>query len=134
MKIIQKSVEDIYETFITHVSEGRGMSKEAVDSIGQGRVWTGTDALKLGLVDVLGGLEDAIKIAANMASLENFRITSLPKQIDPMEKLIKDLKGGAKASIIENELGESYQFYKEVNNILEMDKVQMRMPYSFKIN
>ena len=132
--IIQKSVEDIYDTFITHVSEGRSMSKEAVDAIGQGRVWTGTDALDLGLIDVLGGLEDAIDIAANMASLENYRISSLPKQIDPVEELIKDLTGGAKASILENELGKSYQLYKEVNNILEMDEVQMRMPYSFEIN
>ena len=58
----------------------------------------------------------------------------LPKQIDPMEELIKDLTGGAKVSILENELGESYQLYKEVNNILEMDEVQMRMPYFFEIN
>lgn len=132
--IIQKSVEDIYDTFITHVSEGRRMSKEAVDAVGQGRVWTGADALDLGLVDVLGGLEDAIDIAANMAGLENYRISSLPKKIDPMEKLIKDLTGGAKTSILENELGESYRLYKEINNILEMDEVQMRMPYSFEIN
>lgn len=132
--IIQNSVEDIYDTFITHVANGRDMSKEAVDAIGQGRVWTGTDALELGLIDVLGGLEDAINIAANMAELENYRISSLPKQLDPMEELLKDITGGAKASILENELGNSYQLYKEVNNILEMDEVQMRMPYSFEIN
>ncbi|MBJ11159.1 MAG: signal peptide peptidase SppA [Flavobacteriales bacterium] len=132
--IIQKSVEDIYDTFITHVSEGRSMSKEAVDAIGQGRVWTGTDARDLGLVDVLGGFEDAIDLAANMANLENYRISYLPKKIDPMEELIKDLTGGAKVSILENELGESYQLYKEINNILEMDEVQMRMPYFFEIN
>ena len=79
--IIQKSVEDIYDTFITHVSEGRSMSKEAVDAIGQGRVWTGTDALDLGLIDVLGGLEDAIDIAANMANLENYRISSCQNKL-----------------------------------------------------
>ena len=109
------------------------MSKEAVDAIGQGRVWTGTDARDLGLVDVLGGFEDAIDLAANMANLENYRISYLPKQIDPMEELIKDLTGGAKASILENELGKTYKLYKEVNNILEMDEEQMRMPYSFEI-
>lgn len=132
--IIQKSVERIYDTFITHVASGRGMSKEAVDAIGQGRVWTGTDALKLGLVDVLGGLEDAIEIAANMAKLENYRISSLPKQLDPMEELIKELTGGAKASILETELAGTHQIYKEMNNILKMDKVQMRLPYHFEIN
>ena len=84
------------------------------------------------MVDVLGGFEDAIDIAANMANLENYRISYLPKKIDPMEELIKDLTGGAKVSILENELGESYQLYKEINNILEMDEVQMRMPYFLK--
>lgn len=132
--IIQNSVEQVYDTFITHVSEGRSMSKEAVDAIGQGRVWTGTDALELGLVDVLGGLEDAIEIAANMADLENYRISSLPEQLDPMQELIKEITGGAKAAIMEDELGESYKFYKELQHILEMDKLQTRMPLYFEIN
>ena len=132
--IIQKSVEDIYDTFIMHVSEGRNMSKKEVDAIGQGRVWSGEDAIDLGLIDVLGGLEDAIEIAASMAGLENYRISFLPKQIDPMQEFIKNLTGVVKTSIFEKELGEPYQLYKEVNNILEMDKVQMRMPYYFEIN
>ena len=132
--IIQNSVEQVYDTFITHVSEGRSMSKEAVDAIGQGRVWTGTDALGLGLVDVLGGLEDAIEIAANMADLENYRISSLPEQLDPVQELIKEITGGAKAAILEDELGESYKFYKELNNILKLDQIQTRMPLYFEIN
>lgn len=132
--IIQNSVVQIYDTFITHVSEGRSMSKEAVDAIGQGRVWTGTDALELGLVDVLGGLEDAIEIAANMADLENYRISNLPEQLDPMQELIKEITGGAKAAIMEDELGESYKFYKELQHVLEMDKLQTRMPLYFEIN
>ena len=132
--IIQNSVEQVYDTFITHVSEGRSMSKEAVDAIGQGRVWTGTDALGLGLVDVLGGLEDAIEIAVNMADLENYRISSLPEQLDPVQELIKEITGGAKAAILEDELGESYKFYKELNNILELDQIQTRMPLYFEIN
>lgn len=131
--IIQSSVEKIYDTFIGHVAEGRKMSKEAVDAIGQGRVWTGSDALDLGLVDVLGGLEDAIDIAAKMAKLENYRISSLPKQKDPMEELIKDLQGNAKASIMKDELKSAYPFYEELKSVLEMDKIQMRMPYHFEL-
>jgi protease-4 len=132
--IIQRGVVKVYDTFITHVAAGRKMSKEAVDAIGQGRVWTGRDALELGLVDVLGGLEDAIEIAANMADLEEYRISNLPKQKDPMEELIKELSGQARASIIEDELGASYQYYKELKNILEMDQLQARMPYYFEIH
>ena len=131
--IIQSSVEKIYDTFIGHVAEGRKMSKEAVDAIGQGRVWTGSDALELGLVDVLGGLDDAIDIAAKMAKLENYRISSLPKQKDPMEELIKDLQGNAKASIMKDELKNAYPFYEELKSVLEMDKIQMRMPYHFEL-
>ena len=67
-----------YDTFLDRVSQGRHMTKEAVNEIAQGRVWTGEDALKLGLVDVLGGLEDAIAIAANKAGLNNYQITELP--------------------------------------------------------
>ena len=65
LDVIQESVEDVYETFITHVSEGRGMSKRDVDNIGQGRVWSGIDALEIGLIDEIGGLEDAIVSAQN---------------------------------------------------------------------
>ena len=85
-QIIQNSVESIYDTFITRVSEGRNLSKEYIDSIGQGRVWTGRDALELGLIDVLGGLETAIKLSSEMANLENYRIVNLPKQKDLFER------------------------------------------------
>ena len=132
--IIQKSVERIYDTFITHVSKGRNISKEEVDKIGQGRVWTGKDALELGLVDVLGGLEDAIKIAAKMANLESYRIKSLPEQIDPMEKLITNITGTSKAYFLKNELGDSYKYYKNINQIINMDELQMRLPLFYEIN
>ena len=132
--IIQKSVERIYDTFITHVSKGRNMSKEEVDKIGQGRVWTGKDALELGLVDVLGGLEDAIKIAAKMAKLESYRIKSLPEQIDPMEELINNFTGISKAYFLKNELGNSFKYYKNINQIINMDELQMRLPLYYEIN
>lgn len=132
-EIIQNQVERIYDTFITNVSEGRNMTKSAVDSIGQGRVWTGEDAKELGLVDVLGGLEDAINIAAEMADLENYRIKNLPKLKNPIEEILEDLGGQVTTRLVKNEIGESYQYYQQINNIMQMENVQMRMPMQFEI-
>lgn len=132
-EIIQNQVERIYDTFITNVSEGRNMTKSAVDSIGQGRVWTGEDAKDLGLVDVLGGLEDAIEIAANMAKLENYRIANFPKLKNPLDEIIEDLSGQVTSKLVKNELGDSYLIYKQLNDIKEMESIQMRMPMQFEI-
>ena len=131
--IIQDQVEMIYDKFITHVAEGRNMSKEEVDAIGQGRVWTGKDALALGLIDVLGGMEDAIAIAADMAKLESYRITKLPIEKNPLEKILEDLTGQVKSRVIKNELGNIYPYYKQMNDIVKMEKIQMRMPNQFEI-
>lgn len=133
-QIIQNSVVSIYDTFISRVSEGRNLSKEYVDSVGQGRVWTGRDALDLGLIDVLGGLETAIKLSSEMAGLENYRIVNLPKQKDPLEVLIDDIMNGKiRNTIIKKELGDFYPSYLELKNINSIDKIQMRMPINFEI-
>ena len=133
-QIIQNSVENVYDTFISRVSLGRNLSKEYVDSVGQGRVWTGRDALELGLVDVLGGLETAIEISSNMADLQDYRIVNLPKQKDPIEVLLQDLMGEeVRSSIVKKELGDFYDTYMELKNINSMDQIQMRMPQTFEI-
>ena len=131
--IIQNQVEMIYDKFITHVAEGRNMTKEKVDSIGQGRVWTGKDAIDLGLVDVLGGMEDAITIAADMARLKSYRITKLPIEKNPFKKIIEDLGGQVRSNFIKNELGKTYPYYQKVNELMNMHKIQMRMPHQFEI-
>lgn len=133
-QIIQNSVENVYDTFISRVALGRNLSKEYVDSVGQGRVWTGRDALELGLVDVLGGLETAIEISSNMADLQDYRIVNLPKQKDPIEVLLQDLMGEeVRSSIVKKELGDFYDTYMELKNINSMDQIQMRMPQTFEI-
>ncbi len=133
-QIIQNSVENVYNTFISRVSLGRNLSKEYIDSVGQGRVWTGRDALELGLVDVLGGLETAIEISSNMADLQDYRIVNLPKQKDPIEVLLQDLMGEeVRSSIVKKELGDFYDTYMELKNINSMDQIQMRMPQTFEI-
>ena len=131
--IIQSKIESIYDTFITHVSNGRDLSKSTVDSIGQGRVWTGEDAKMLGLVDELGGLEKAIDIAAKMADLENYRITNLPKLKNPLEEIIEDFGGQVKHRVLNNELGKAYPYYKNIDELKSMEQLQMRMPIYFNI-
>jgi protease-4 len=130
---IQDHVEDIYATFISHVAEGRNMSTAAVDDIGQGRVWTGYDAKRLGLVDVLGGLETAIDIAADLAELLDYRLVSLPKKEDPLETFIKEITG-EESKYITNYLGIDRKFVKSVENLLKGEKIKARMPFILEIN
>lgn len=133
-KKIQEEIERIYDVFIDHVAEGRGMTKAEVDSIGQGRVWSGEDALELGLVDVLGGLEDAIEIAAQMAGLEEYRLKEFPEQKDPFESLLEDFMGEARLSMMKYELGDSYVYYAQLKKLSRMKGIQMIVPYSLELN
>ncbi|OFY69863.1 MAG: signal peptide peptidase SppA [Bacteroidetes bacterium RIFOXYA12_FULL_33_9] len=131
--VIQRSVEDIYDTFISHVSEGRSITKETVDSIGQGRVWSGVNAKEIGLIDEFGGIKKAIEIAAEKAGLTDYRIVEFPKEKDPFQELLKELKGEAETYFFANELGQSYKYLKAYNNILKIKGVQARMPFELDI-
>ena len=129
---IQNMIEDVYGTFIEHVAEGRGMTTAEVDSIGQGRVWSGANALDIGLVDVIGGLDKAVEIAAEKAGLNRYRIKPLPIQKEPFEQFLEDLKGDA-VSIFSNEQTEFsmvYDYYKTLSN---MQGVQARVPFEIQI-
>jgi protease-4 len=131
--VAQIGVENIYQTFIGHVAEGRGVTPEQVDAIGQGRVWSGVNAMEIKLIDEFGGLERAIEIAAERAGLENYRITDLPKQKDPFEALIKDLTGSARAMMLNDELGVAIRHYKNLMEIVSTRGVQARIPYEIEI-
>ena len=132
--IYQTSVENIYETFITHVAEGRGMTKEKVDSIGQGRVWNGVDAIKIGLIDEYGGLEKSIEIAAKLAKIEEYKIQSLPAQKDPFTQIMEELSGeSTDQTILKNKLGELFEFYNYIQYVKNTKGVQARIPYTIKI-
>ena len=129
--IIQNSLDRIYDDFITHVSTGREMSKERVDQLGRGRVWTGEQALKNGLVDELGGLNDAIAFAATQAGLEDYKLKELPKPVDPFEQIMKEI-GGVKENIIKSEIGEEqFKIVKQIQWIKSFDEPMMLMPYFF---
>ena len=133
VSVIQNSVEDIYETFITHVSEGRGIPVRKVDEIGQGRIWSGVDALEIGLIDEIGGLEAAIASSAELAELEDYRIITLPKKTDMFEEFIKSFS--AKQNIILPEfLGISEKTINQLEFLNSKEKIQARIPFIMEVN
>lgn len=132
-KVITNDVERIYKVFVNHVSEGRSMPEALVDSLGQGRVWSGTDGVKTGLVDLTGGLQDAINIAANMAKLEDYRIMSLPEQKDPFTQIIDELTGKPSETRLKKELGLLYPYMKELQSLSGLKGVQARLPFILNI-
>ena len=135
--IIQKMVDDFYIGFVNIVAEGRSLSYDEVDAIAGGRVWAGSNALELGLIDMYGGLNKSIEVAAEMAGLENYRIQSLPRLEDPMAAIMKQLTGGSvvKADrILKKELGESYRHYRKIQEIRDMHGIQTIMPYEIEVH
>ena len=128
-EVMTRGVERIYDVFVGHVSEGRGMSVEAVDSIGQGRVWTGIEGKNNGLVDNIGGLKEAIQVAATLANLEDYRIKSLPELKAPFEKLMEEITGSSSDSRLQKELGAFFPLYVELKALTEMEGVQARLPF-----
>lgn len=132
--IIQQSVDQVYNTFTSRVAEGRKIRQNMVDSIGQGRVWSGIDAKRLGLVDVLGGLDDAIAIAAKKANLVNYRIKTLPEQKDAMQEIMDGLSGNAETWFMQEKLGTDFRFYKASQDIMKIKGIQARSFYNTEIN
>ncbi len=132
--VVQHSVERVYSDFISKVAAGRNKSIAEIDSMGQGRVWSGVDALKLGLIDEIGGLDKAIEAAAKLAKLSDFRILNLPKQKDALEQIINDFSGDAELKLLKSELGESYSFVRQVQSLAKSNNsIQARMEYYLEI-
>ncbi len=131
---IQKNIEHVYNTFITRVADGRKLSKTAVDAIGQGRVWSGYDAKHIGLVDTYGGIEKAISIAVELANITEYRIISLPKKKDPFTELAMTLgKEGSISEILMKKIGVQTKLTKPIENLLEQDIIQTRIPFIIEL-
>ncbi|HEY5470242.1 MAG TPA: signal peptide peptidase SppA [Bacteroidales bacterium] len=133
-EVMQKSVEDAYSDFVGKVANGRKMTAASVDSIGQGRVWTGTSANKIGLVDEMGGLKAAIKGAADLAGLDSYSIRELPVLEDPYTRIFSQLSGEIKMNILKKELGESIRYFNMVQDIKDLTGIQARLPYFIDIH
>ena len=133
-KKIQKSVENIYNTFIKHVAEGRNMSLEDVDKIGQGRVWTGNDAKDIGLIDTYGGIDQAIEIASLLAKIDDYRIISLPKKKDPFTELILKLEGETSIyKLAKQKIGFNSKKLDHIENLISTDIIQARIPFFIEL-
>ena len=134
--VTKEGVERVYTTFVTKVAEGRNMTFEEVDVIAQGRVWTGAQAVENGLVDELGGLEDAIKLAANEADIQEYRIRSYPDY----KKEFKDMFSGpfakVKHQILLDEIGgeENLKIYNQLRQFGTWKGIQTRLPFLLEIN
>jgi protease-4 len=133
-EIIQHAIDKIYNDFVGRVAEGRKMTAAQVDSIAQGRVWSGKEAKEIGLVDEFGGLETAIKIAAKRAKIEEYRIVNLPEQKDPFQEILTNLKDNASVYFMKKELGENYTWLKQIQGAAKMQGIQARMDYNLKID
>ncbi|WP_291959938.1 signal peptide peptidase SppA [Maribacter sp.] len=134
---VQESIEETYRTFLQRVSEGRNMSMAQVDSVAQGRVWSGTEALQVGLVDELGNLDDAIDAAAEMAELSSYGIKKFPKYKSGFERFMEDLEGASmqvKQNLLKDEIGDdAYKVLKELQSFKEQKGIQARMPFALDI-
>lgn len=130
---VQQSVEHIYDVFITKVATGRKTTKNMIDSIGQGRVWSGADAIKINLVDELGGINDAIAYAAKQAKVSDYKLQLLPKQKDPIQELLGRSKDEMETRAMKTNLGATYEYVKQVKNVLQLKGVQARLPYEMII-
>jgi len=133
-KIMQANIEEGYSTFVSHVAEGRRMSVAQIDSIGQGRVWSGENAKEIGLIDDFGGLKEAIALAAEIEGLEEYRTVSLPSLPDPFEELFKMGSDNIRARFLKNELGDKYRYYEYFKKATGMNGVYARMPYEIFVN
>lgn len=135
LSLLQNNVNRGYILFKKRVAEGRKMTMEQVENIAQGRVWLGQDAIKLKLVDQLGGLDDAIVKAAKLAKMNDYETASYPSPLSTWEQLLGSYVGGDDLlnGKMQAYLGEFYEPFKIINDAKYMDKVQARMPYIIKI-
>jgi len=131
--LIQRGVEQTYDLFLTRCADGRGMTKAEIDSIGQGRVWTGEQALERGLVDQLGGMDDAIKEAATLAELTDYSVTVADGPKDFFTKFMEKQMDEAKVSIAKSVMGEEqFKLFSTIRRAETESGIIARMPFDIK--
>ncbi len=131
--IIQHQVNNIYNTFTKKVADGRNRSQAYIDSIGQGRVWSGTEALNNGLVDRLGDIDDAIASAAKKAKLKDYKVVSYPTQVDPLKSLFNNSADKVRVYFAKRELGDNFTYYEQLKSAISLSGIQTRIPYNITI-
>lgn len=136
LNILTKNVELTYQRFVHFVTENRKKSFQEIDAIGGGRVWSGTRAKQLGLVDEVGSLQDAINYAAKSANLKQYGISSYPAKISKFEQFFsKEMEDDFSTKLIKNKLGkENFRLFQQITEPKAKNSVMMEMPYSIKLN
>ena len=134
--LMQKFTDKIYNVFIGRVAKARKSTPEQINQIAQGRVWTGQDAVKVNLVDKLGGLDDAIACAKRMAKLDKYRVTEYPKIKEPLQQILDEVMGikeDQQEKAIKEHMGAYYDYYSQLSKLNSMRGPQMRMPFELNI-
>jgi protease-4 len=137
-KVTTESIENVYNTFVKRVATGRGLTVGQVHKIAQGRVWSGMDAKKIGLVDDLGGLDKALERAAALADIENFNITAYPKFEDDFQSIINELQNGPLGHIFEPKIYSDIQstllpLLTAMERFSNQEGIQARLPFELII-
>ena len=130
--LIQGYIERGYDTFLTRCAEGRGVSKADIDSIGQGRVWTGEQALKIGLVDELGGIERAVELAGELAEIYNYNVMEVSTDHDFLKELLEKQIEVVKQSVVKDMLGDEYEHFRTLRKVKATYGIQACIPYDLK--
>lgn len=136
-QLIQKQIEKTYEDFLQKVVEGRGMSRDSVHAIAQGRVWTGERAIGIGLVDRIAGLDEAIAAAASLAEIKDYRLTEYPRVKDPIQQFLEQWMDGEDVratAMLKTQLGEFYPYYSFLKQLQDSKGVQARLPFFIPFN
>ncbi len=126
-------IDETYDDFVQHVAQGRDMSEEEVNEIAQGRVWSGVDARRIGLIDFYGGLQKAVDVAAEMAEIEKYRTVSLPRLKDPFQQFLKGFSGDMRTKVLKQTLGNEARYYMNLKEALKMEGIQARIPYKIEV-
>ncbi|MGJ1192886.1 signal peptide peptidase SppA [Sphingobacterium thalpophilum] len=132
--IIQREVDKVYGTFTKVVADGRKLSIADVDSIGQGRVWTGAQGLNNKLVDRLGNLDAAIRAAAKKANLGKYKVSQYPEKEDPFTSILNNSKEKVQVWVAKEQMGEYYRYFDVMKKATAQTGVQARLPYSVEIH
>lgn len=132
--LMQAMINRGYETFVSRCAEGRGMSKEAIKKIAEGRVWTGEKAKELGLVDILGGIDTAMEIATKKAGIENYTVISYPEKESWLSNLFNDTPNNyIESKLLNSKLGEYYQQFGLLKNLSDRSMIQARIPFELSL-
>jgi protease-4 len=131
--IFQSAIDKIYKSFVQKVASGRKKTFNDISNIAQGRIWTGLQAKEIGLVDEIGGLKDAIKIAADMAKVKQYSLVEYPAQKNLIRTIFEDFSADAQLSILKMKLGENFIFYNQLQKYKNLKGIQARLPVDLKI-